>query len=70
MIQSRLFLLRDNCCVPIRILSVLNIWISVSQIIVCLKKYAKDSRMVYYFRLELYAFFIIIYIIFFFFCTV
>ncbi len=24
-----------------------------SQIIVCLKKYAKDSRMVYYFRLEL-----------------
>ncbi len=23
-----------------------------SQIIVCLKKYAKDSRMVYYFRLE------------------
>ncbi len=36
--------------VPIRI-SVEN-RISMSQIIVCLKKYAKDSGMVYYFRLK------------------
>lgn len=46
---------QKNCFVPIRILSILSSFrnrISMSQIIICLKAYAKDSRMVFYLRLK------------------